>query len=201
MYDTLLESAGFWVGGASGALEALEFAQDLLPDAVITDLGLPGPMDGADLIREMRADTALRHVPIIAVTGREPRQVPSLAGLHMSALLLKPVAPVTLISRLKAAIAHSAALRARSVEATTKVVELRERSAALIAKSQVLRPAPATDKRHRKCPGCGEGLQWLETGKLERVTYDYYRWCDNGCGLYCFNRISGEFEHLAGGGR
>jgi CheY-like chemotaxis protein len=199
MYGAMLQSEGFWVARASGALEALEYAQDLHPDAVIADLGLPGPMNGADLIRELGADAVLGDVPVLAVTGRAPKHMPSLAGLKMSALLLKPVAPVTLVSRLRAAIEHSATLRARSAEASNKVAELLHRSAALIAQTKVPSPPRAAEKRDRKCPGCGTALQWLETGKLQRVTYDYYRWCGNGCGLYCFNRGTGEFERLAGG--
>jgi CheY-like chemotaxis protein len=193
MYDALLRSAGFLVGHASEALEAFEYAQDLQPDAVITDLGLPGPMDGADLIREMRADAALHDVPVVAVTGRAPRQMPSLAGLHMSALLLKPVAPITLVSRLKSAIAHSAATRAHDAA----VPQAGEGPAD--GSPEVKRGMAPADKRHRQCPGCGTTLEWLNAGRLHGVMYDYYRWCTYGCGLYCFNRVSGDFEHLTGG--
>jgi hypothetical protein len=152
-------------------------------------------MDGADLIREMRADATLHDVPVLAVTGREPRQVPSLAGLHMSALLLKPVAPITLVSRLKSAIAGSALTRAHD---TTSVPTPPEPAA---GSPEVKRGVPqaAIHKRQRQCPGCGTTLEWLNAGRLHGVTYDYYRWCKTGCGLYCFNRVRGEFEHLTGG--
>jgi CheY-like chemotaxis protein len=196
MYEALLSARGFWVARASEALEAFEYAQDLRPDAIITDLGLPGDMDGADLIREIRADRALQDVPIVAVTGRDPMDVPSLHGIQISALLLKPVAPDTLLSRLDDALATSAALRARSAAALARVPALLHKSAALLSQSK---PRQKPDRKHRLCPKCGQRLAWTETSRLQRVVYDYYRWCAEGCGLYCFNRETGSFELLAEG--
>src|SRR5215208_5692575 len=97
-YDALLSAQGYWVARADNGLEALEYAQELKPDVILTDLGLPGDMSGVDLIREIRADKWLQGTPILAITGREPRDVPSLAGVELSALLLKPVAPETLLA-------------------------------------------------------------------------------------------------------
>jgi two-component system cell cycle response regulator len=107
MYDLLLSAEGYWVARASTAIEAFEYALEVRPDAIVTDLGLPGEMDGTDLIRQLRADPAFQHVPILAVTGREPRDMPSLAGLNILALLLKPVAPETLLARVHGALADS----------------------------------------------------------------------------------------------
>jgi DNA-binding response OmpR family regulator len=111
MYDGLLSASGYWVACASTGLEAFEYARDIQPDVVITDLGLPGHVDGAELIRELRSDRSLQKVPVLVVTGREPRDLPSLAGLDISALLLKPVAPETLIARIQAALAEAALKR------------------------------------------------------------------------------------------
>src|SRR5215212_314301 len=101
LYDTLLSGQGYWVARAANGLEALEYAQDLQPNAVVTDVGLPGDMDGTDLIRELRADRKLSNVPVLVVTGRSPRDLPSFAGLPISGLLLKPVAPETLVTQVE----------------------------------------------------------------------------------------------------
>jgi DNA-binding response OmpR family regulator len=101
LYDALLSDHGYWVARAANGLEALEYAQDVQPDAVVTDVCLPGDMDGTDLIRELRADAKLSNVPVLVVTGRSPRDLPSFAGLPISGLLLKPVAPETLVARLQ----------------------------------------------------------------------------------------------------
>ena len=196
MYDVLLSAQGYWVARASTALEAFEYARDVHPDAIVTDLGLPGEMDGAELIRQLRADPVLQDVPILAVTGREPREVPSLSGLKMLGLLLKPVAPETLIARVRAALSESASLRSRSSVALARVAPLLTRSAGLLAQS---RRGQAEGVRTRPCPSCGGALEWLETGQLNGFEYEYYRWCAAGCGLYCYNVGTGDFELLAPG--
>jgi DNA-binding response OmpR family regulator len=196
MYETLLSAQGYWVARATNASDAFEYAHDVLPDAIVTDLGLPGEMDGAELIRQLRADPTLRDVPILAVTGRDPRDVPSLSGLKMLGLLLKPVAPETLIARVQMALEHSAALRTRSAAAVARVEPLLAKSAGLVAQAHQHRRT-AESSRTRACPGCGQDLEWIESGALNGIEYDYYRWCAGKCGLYCFNNTTHKFELLS----
>jgi CheY-like chemotaxis protein len=101
LYAALLTNRGYWVARAASGVEALERAQDLQPDAIVTDVGLPGEMDGADLIRGLHADKKLRKVPVLVVTGRSPRDLPSFAGLPISGLLVKPVDAETLVARVE----------------------------------------------------------------------------------------------------
>lgn len=98
VYDALLSSCGYWAARAVNGREALEYAHDLQPDAIVIDVGLPGEMNGTDLIRTLHGDEKLRDVPVLVVTGRDPRDLPSFAGLVVSGLLIKPVAPETLLS-------------------------------------------------------------------------------------------------------
>jgi len=114
------------------ASEAFEYAKDFRPDAVLTDLGLPGESDGAELIRRLRGIREFDFTPVIAVTGLQPPEMPSLLGLEISAVLLKPVSPRTLVDRLDAALQNSAVLRARSEALLEKIPVLltRSRSAA-----------------------------------------------------------------------
>jgi len=194
LYDTLLSDQGFWVARAANGLEALEYAQDLQPDAVVTDVGLPGDMDGTDLIRELRADGKLHNVPVIVVTGRSPRDLPSFAGLPISGLLLKPVAPETLVTRV------GQILRPRDGGAGAPVAPVEtersehSRRTSVGAKDTLSRPN--VDKKSRLCPHCGTQLTWLETRRWNGMSYDYYRACTNGCGLSCFNRNTQAFELL-----
>jgi CheY-like chemotaxis protein len=199
MYDMLLSAQGYWVARASNAIDAFEYAHELLPDAIVTDLGLPGDMDGAELIRQLRADPALCNVPILAVTGRDPRDVPSLSGVKVAGLLLKPVAPETLVARVEAALAQSSALRARSAKTISRVEPLLAKSAGLMAQARRHGRGAETGEGTRPCPSCGGDLEWIETGKLNGAEYDYFRWCSNKCGLYCFNRTTRNFELLSTG--
>jgi DNA-binding response OmpR family regulator len=130
MYEALLSSEGFWVMKVGDAIEAIEYARDFHPDAVLTDLGLPGDADGAGLIRLLREDPVFEFTPIIAVTGTQPRELPSLRGLQISAVLLKPVSPRTLVDRLRSSLQESAVLRARSTAILDRIPVLLERTEA-----------------------------------------------------------------------
>jgi CheY-like chemotaxis protein len=47
----------------------LDAARRNAPDLVICDIGLPGDLDGYGVARAIRADPALRHTPLVALTG------------------------------------------------------------------------------------------------------------------------------------
>ena len=201
-FEGWLRGAGFWVARASDALEAFEYALDVRPDAVIAALDLPGPMNGADLIREIQADTALQRVPVLAIAGADPNSDPSIGDLTIAATLRKPIEADQLLDRLLDAIAQSAAARAQSSAALNRIPSLLSKSTPRPSgPPPAVRTQPAKEKRRRCCPSCDEPLQWVESSKLRGVTYDYYRWCTNGCGLYTFNRSSGRFEVLDLGAR
>jgi CheY-like chemotaxis protein len=200
MYEAVLNAEGFWVMKVGDAAEAFAYAKDFHPDAVLTDLGLPGESDGAGLIRELRAEREFQFTPIIAVTGRQPRELPSLRGLDISAVLLKPVSPATLIQRLRSALQHSAVLRARSTAILDRVPVLLQRSEAALRRSGEI-AAARRKPQERGCPGCGEPLVWVESCDLRQGRYDYYQWCQQGCGLFCFNGSTQQFQQLAAADR
>ena len=52
----------------SGGLEALEGFRANLPDVVILDISLP-EMDGTEILRRLRSDPQLEHIPVIALTA------------------------------------------------------------------------------------------------------------------------------------
>ncbi len=59
----------FKVMAAPDGLKGLELALKYRPDLIITDLMMPG-IDGLELVRRLRADTATAHTPIIMLTAR-----------------------------------------------------------------------------------------------------------------------------------
>ncbi len=66
------ESVGYEVLlGASGE-EGLQIAATMRPDAIVVDGVLPG-IDGSTVIRRIRLDVALRHVPCVLLTGSDDR--------------------------------------------------------------------------------------------------------------------------------
>ncbi len=65
----LLLREGYRVALASDGLQALERLQDERPAVVLSDIEMPR-MDGFDLARNIRADAALRDLPIVMITSR-----------------------------------------------------------------------------------------------------------------------------------
>ncbi|MGJ7487667.1 Hpt domain-containing protein [Variovorax sp. LT2P21] len=65
----MLQREGYRVSLAADGLQALERLQTERPAVVLSDIEMPR-MDGFDLARNIRADAALAHLPIIMITSR-----------------------------------------------------------------------------------------------------------------------------------
>jgi two-component system cell cycle response regulator DivK len=65
--DVLL-SRGFEVAEATTAERGLELAREQRPALILMDIHLPG-MDGIQALDELRGDSSLRDIPVIAVTA------------------------------------------------------------------------------------------------------------------------------------
>jgi signal transduction histidine kinase/DNA-binding response OmpR family regulator len=85
---TYIESDGYSVRAAASGEMGLAEARRSAPGAIVLDVLLPG-MDGWEVLRQLKADEALRGVPVIIVTVVDEREV----GLALGAVdyLLKPV--------------------------------------------------------------------------------------------------------------
>ena len=64
----LLEKEGYEVVQAVDAEEGIRTARQRLPDLILMDVQLPG-MDGLAATRLLKADSATRHIKIIALTA------------------------------------------------------------------------------------------------------------------------------------
>lgn len=65
----LLTREGYQVVLAKDGVDALEQLIDVMPDVVLSDIEMPR-MDGFDLLRNIRADERLQHLPVIMITSR-----------------------------------------------------------------------------------------------------------------------------------
>jgi chemosensory pili system protein ChpA (sensor histidine kinase/response regulator) len=65
----LLQREGYRVALAADGLQALARLQQERPAVVLSDIEMPR-MDGFDLARNIRADAALKDLPIIMITSR-----------------------------------------------------------------------------------------------------------------------------------
>ena len=108
LYADWLADAGFRVEQAHNGLQALERAFDLVPDAILTDLNIPG-IDGYELTRRVKADSRTSAIPIVAITGYAPfTQDPGRADrAGCDAMLPKPCEPEDVTAILKTLIADA----------------------------------------------------------------------------------------------
>jgi len=108
LFAEWLLSAGLRVEQAHNGLQALERARDLLPDAILTDLNIPG-IDGYELTRRLKSDPRTSSIPVLAVTGYAPfTQDPARADrAGCDVVLLKPCDPDVLVRTLTALITEA----------------------------------------------------------------------------------------------
>lgn len=85
---------GHQVTLVSDARSALDACRRQRPDVVILDIVMPGPIDGLDALRAIRADPRLAGLPVIVLTAHAFRDDVA-AGLRAGAdvYLTKPFSP------------------------------------------------------------------------------------------------------------
>jgi two-component system, cell cycle response regulator DivK len=97
----LLTASGYELIEAVDGEQGLAAAQTEHPDLILMDIQLPG-MDGYEVTRRIRADEALRSVPIIAVTSYAlsgDDQKAFAAGCD--AYVTKPFSPRNLLAKIR----------------------------------------------------------------------------------------------------
>jgi CheY-like chemotaxis protein len=101
MIELFLKHAGYEVITAGSATRALEMANDVAFDLVISDIGMPA-MNGYELAEALRSLPNYRDIPLIAVTGYteyDDRGRALRAGFN--AHLTKPIEPSQLLNLMK----------------------------------------------------------------------------------------------------
>ena len=67
------EMAGYKVVGTYDGQEALQKMKEENPDLAILDISMP-ELDGYALVKEMKADDVLKHIPVIILSGKDQMQ-------------------------------------------------------------------------------------------------------------------------------
>ena len=94
----ILGRRGFNVQGAAGGVEGIRLIRELHPDLVLLDLMMPD-MDGWEVYQQMKADIALRDIPVIVVTAKA-QNIDKVLGLHIAKVddyIAKPFSPQELM--------------------------------------------------------------------------------------------------------
>jgi two-component system, cell cycle response regulator DivK len=102
MYRDYLTHSGFRIIDAHNGFQALEKAQLMHPQAVVTDLAVPG-MDGFEFCRALQQSDATRRIPVLAVTGHAEYLDDPDRFRHAGILrvLTKPCPPDVLVEQLR----------------------------------------------------------------------------------------------------
>ena len=187
MYHMGLEFDGFRVVDLGSGSNALDRAVELKPDVVVTDITLRGVIDGIALAHRLKADARTAEVPVVAVTGGDPNALDANPGLF-DQVLLKPVLPEDLSVRLRAVVAQSKALWARSERARQRVPELLSRVQCAHERSSLAFEERARRALRQECPVCGGWLVWHERRKVAGAAIDFFDPCAQGCGEFVYDR-------------
>ena len=100
LYTTALRLSGFDVLAAENGVQGLRLVDDETPDAVVTDLAMPG-MDGVAFCRHLRARPSAQQVPVVAVTGQaSPALTSDAKRAGCDEVLAKPCLPDQLVETL-----------------------------------------------------------------------------------------------------
>jgi CheY-like chemotaxis protein len=94
----ILGRKGFEVIGANGGVEGLDAVRREKPDLVLLDLMMPD-MDGWEVYQQIKADPALRDIPVVVVTAKA-QSIDKVLGLHIAKVddyITKPFGPQELL--------------------------------------------------------------------------------------------------------
>lgn len=98
----LLKDLGFTnIQEADDGNTALPMLQQSEFDFVVTDWNMPG-MQGIDLLKEIRADDNLKHLPVLMVTAEAKKeQIIAAAQAGVNGYVVKPFTAATLKEKLE----------------------------------------------------------------------------------------------------
>jgi adenylate cyclase len=101
-----LENDGHVVRSAENGLEALELLETEPTDVVLLDILMP-ELDGFEVLRRMKEDVLLRHIPVIMISGVEDiESIVRCIEMGAEDYLPKPFDPVILRARVNAGLSR-----------------------------------------------------------------------------------------------
>ncbi len=96
MFAEMMRLSSFTVLKSYGGTSAIALISSVKPDAVVLDVMMPD-LSGLDVLRFMRSDPSLAHIPVIVVSAKSlPSDIKEGLDAGASVYLTKPVAYQTL---------------------------------------------------------------------------------------------------------
>jgi CheY-like chemotaxis protein len=101
LYRDLLQMQGFRVVTAADGVQAIERARETRPAAILLDILMPR-LNGLDVVKTLKQDPQLAHVPIVALTAHaQADECELFLAAGFDAVLTKPLLPERLIDTLR----------------------------------------------------------------------------------------------------
>jgi two-component system sensor histidine kinase/response regulator len=181
--EGILFTQGYQLRYAANGLDALKFLKNNIPDLIILDLMMPD-MDGMEVCRHIKENSAFKHIPIIMVTALSSKSV--LADCMEAGaddFMSKPVNALEVRARVRSMLrlkqqhdeleksnkALEQLLQIREDMAYSIVHDLRNPLAGILLASAVLQRTPLTEKQAQKVNqivACQQRLQSLTDSLL-----------------------------------
>ena len=73
LQSMLLSVEGYAVEGVMDGQTALDLVETMMPDLILLDIMLP-EIDGLEVCRQVKANEATRHIPIIILTAKKSKE-------------------------------------------------------------------------------------------------------------------------------
>ncbi len=101
LFSATLQRAGYQPRVASSGQQALDQADELVPDLVISDVSMPG-LSGLDVCRALKAEPRTAATVVLLISALSTEQDRE-AGLQAGAddYLTKPIRPTVLLERVQ----------------------------------------------------------------------------------------------------
>jgi len=91
MFAEMMRVSGYQVLTASGSQRALQLIAEHRPDAIVLDIMMPD-ISGLEVLRFLRSDARLAHIPVIVVSARgTPADIKACRDAGATSYLVKPV--------------------------------------------------------------------------------------------------------------
>ncbi len=85
----LLMTANYEVREATNGYECVDAVRQNPPDLIMVDLSMPG-LDGWEVFKQLRSDSATAHIPCVAVTAHTDRDCEKALQVGFDAFVAKP---------------------------------------------------------------------------------------------------------------
>jgi CheY-like chemotaxis protein len=143
VYERLLSGDGLWVTSCTER-EAIEYARDVQPDVILSDVDVRPGASGRDLLQHFHEEPGLREVPVVLIASC----LPDASTARQDTILVKPVEPTRLLATIHEVLERSRVLRHRSRTLRQSLGAVLARSRKAVERSeQLLSTAPTSRKR------------------------------------------------------